>query len=107
MAFARAGFAEGIGASIELPYRWTYEAEHLFRETGAVAIVTCAPEALSQIEDLAKGIGPDVAVVGQTGGSGLSIRLYDHVQIASPLSDLYAAYASTLESQLAAEVVTA
>jgi len=107
VAFARAGFAEGIGASIELPYRWTYEAEHLFRETGAVAIVTCAPEALSQIEDLAKGIGPDVAVVGQTGGSGLSIRLYDHVQIASPLSDLYAAYASTLESQLAAEVVTA
>jgi phosphoribosylformylglycinamidine synthase len=107
VAFARACIPNQVGASIDLPERWTYEAEHLFRETGAVAIITCAPEYLTQIEVLAKEVGPDVTVVGQTGGCDLSIRLYDKVQIASPVSDLYAAYASTLESQLAAEVVTA
>jgi phosphoribosylformylglycinamidine synthase len=107
VAFARACIPNGIGAEIELPFEETYEAEHLFRETGAVAVLTCSPDRLEGIRELAKEYGPDVFPVGRTGGSNFRVGLYGRTQIDCSVKELTSAYSSTLESQLAAEVVTA
>jgi phosphoribosylformylglycinamidine synthase len=107
VAFARGCIQNGIGAQIELPFKDTYEAEHLFRETGALAVLTCSPDRLERVRELASEYGPDVIQVGRTGGPDLRIRLYGKDQIDCSVVELSSAYSGTLESQLGAEVVTA
>lgn len=107
VALAKACISGQTGAQIEMADRATWPVEHLFRETGAMAVLSCAPENLPRIEELANEFGPDVMQIGATGGSSLSIRLYDTDQISSPVDDLRSAYSGALPSQLAAEVVTA
>jgi phosphoribosylformylglycinamidine synthase subunit PurL len=107
IALARACIAKGIGAAIELPFRATNVSEHLFRETGAVAIVTCSPQNLDAIQALAKEYLPDVIRLGETHGDHLAIRMFDADQILSSVKELADSYSQALDSQLAAEVVTA
>jgi len=107
VALARACIARRIGAVIELPFRATNVSEHLFRETGAVAIVTCSTQNLDAIQALAKEYGPDVIRLGETRGDHLAIRMFDADQISSSVKELADSYSQALDSQLAAEVVTA
>ena len=92
VAFARAGFAEGIGASrLSCLTDGPTRPNHLFRGPERSHIVTWLPRPCLQLRTSQKGSSPDVAVVGQTGGFSFAVRLYDHVDIAEdPLSRLYA-----------------
>jgi phosphoribosylformylglycinamidine synthase II len=107
VALARACLQQGIGADIDLPFSTTYIAEHLFRETGATALVTCSSANLEVVRAMAQQFAIEVYPIGVTGGAELKVQLYGVQQIAAPLTALRDAYTKTLPEQLAAEVVTA
>ena len=116
VALARATFAHSIGAHVTLiPIADAPAAYSLFGETAGVAIVTCPDAVVEQVRELAFAYESlNVFVIGKTIGSRLLIELSPHIAIEdtpSPIdvsvAELHAAYSSTLESQLAAEVVTA
>jgi phosphoribosylformylglycinamidine synthase len=116
VALARATFAHSIGAHVTLiPIADAPAAYSLFGETAGVAIVTCPDAVVEKLRELAFVYeNLNVFVIGKTIGSRLLIELSPHIAIEdtpSPIdvsvAELHAAYSSTLESQLAAEVVTA
>jgi phosphoribosylformylglycinamidine synthase len=116
-ALARATLQKNIGALVELENEsLASEAWVLFGETAATVLMTCSPAKRKEIEDLAwtfqqlsvKKIGvttQDSSVVISV-SPGMALNA-DGVEIRISLDDLRAAWCGALESQLAAEVVTA
>jgi len=107
---AKAALANGLGAEIATgtakpdPFFLT---EVLFAEIGSSVIASCAPGALDEIRDVLKNFaGAYVAPLGTVSGSSLRISIHGQVAIDVPIADLQQPFRSTLESQLAAEVVT-
>ena len=83
------------------------DALSVFQEGGGV-IVTCAAEDEERVIALARAKGLGELRLGVTRGS--SLRMYamnGHCFIDLSVNDARATFSSTLESQLAAEVVTA
>jgi phosphoribosylformylglycinamidine synthase len=112
VALARSAIRSGVGARIQLKDYFVDHPLHLFRENGAVAIVTCDAEQYAAIVQLMQfhspsRFAPTPLRIGRTGGTRLEIGIKEVVLIDAELSELGNAYSSTLESQLAAEVVTA
>jgi len=116
VALARATFAHSIGAHVTIgPIADAPAAYSLFGETAGVAMVTCSDAVVEQVRELVFAYEDlNVFVIGKTTGNRLRIELSPNIAIErtpSPIdisvAELHAAYCSTLESQLAAEVVTA
>jgi phosphoribosylformylglycinamidine synthase len=108
---AKAAIAGGLGAEIATgtaksePYYFT---EVLFAEIGSSVIASCAPENLNEIRDVLKEFaGTYVAPLGTVTGRSLRVSINGEAAIDAPLADLQQHFSSTLEAQLAAEVVTA
>jgi len=113
VAYARAAIANGVGATIteegsseaaalSYPRAWG-----LFAELGSCAIISCNPANTARILEVAEARSVSPAYkVGVTGGDNLTIRLGTERVIDAKVSELRAVYSGTLESQLAAEVVT-
>ena len=108
---AKAAIAGGLGAEIATgtiksePYYFT---EVLFAEIGSSVIASCAPENLDEIRGVLKEFaGTYVAPLGTVTGRSLRVSINGDAAIDAPLADLKQHFSSTLESQLAAEVVTA
>ncbi len=110
-AAAKAALASDLGADLN-PFARDAEpfssSEVLFAEIGSSVVATCNPAHLDQIKAvLAQTPGAYAAPVGKVTGSSLRVTINGHTIISAPLDDLRAAFSHTLESQLAAEVVTA
>jgi phosphoribosylformylglycinamidine synthase len=108
---AKAAIAGSLGAQIATgtaksePYYFT---EVLFAEIGSSVIASCAPENLDEIRSVLKEFeGTYVAPLGTVTGNSLRVSINGETVIDAPLADLQQPFSSTLESQLAAEVVTA
>jgi phosphoribosylformylglycinamidine synthase len=114
VALARASIANSIGAKVEIiPIPDAPAACALFGES-AMLLVTCSETHVEQVQEVAFGYGDlNVFRIGSTVLGGLRIELSSAVAVERNPSaidisvvDLRGAYESTLESQLAAEVVT-
>jgi phosphoribosylformylglycinamidine synthase len=115
VALAKASCSSGIGFSVGEMWRSKDNAHYLFGENSSCAIVTCSKQNVAAFQSvinleracmIAPQIGEtiqDRAIVKSVSG----VFSKGQVLIDVPVSELKAAYSSTLESQLAAEVVTA
>jgi phosphoribosylformylglycinamidine (FGAM) synthase-like enzyme len=113
VAIARATFAHGIGASIDLSdideTRGKHPLSHkdvsssvlFFAECSSQAIVTCDP---ANVDRVCKEFGVIAVKIGETTSRGLEIR-YREAAITSSLNELSNEWSTALESQLAAEVL--
>ncbi len=116
IALARATLSNSIGVSAEIiPTAEAPMMTALFGEIQGAVVVTCAKSAVQRVMDLVHTYGSiNAGEIGFTTEGGLQITVFsgiaingkgEVINVRSP--DLRAAYSNTLESQLAAEVVTA
>ena len=110
-AVAKAAMGSHLGAELNLSARDGEpfsSSEVLFAEIGSSVVATCDPANLDQIKAvLQQTPGAYAAALGKVTGSVLRVLINGHTVIEAPLPNLRAAFSNTLESQLAAEVVTA
>jgi phosphoribosylformylglycinamidine synthase subunit PurL len=115
VALAKASCSGGIGFSVGYGGKSKENAHYLFGESSSSAIVTCAKEDIAALQSVIKL--EHICMIAPQIGETIQDRAIIHsvpgvfskgqVLIDVPVSELKAAYSSTLESQLAAEVVTA
>ena len=110
-AAAKSSLASNLGAELNLFARDAEpfsSSEVLFAEIGSSVVATCNPVHLDEIKAvLQQTPGAYAAPLGKVTGSSLRITINGQRAVDASLSDLRAAWSNTLESQLAAEVVTA
>jgi phosphoribosylformylglycinamidine synthase len=112
VAIAECSFANGIGCDLPLPGSNSESnslgsARTLFAENGGYVIVTCAPEVSDEVVALARDAGIGLDILGRTMGDRVEIKNRGDVLISATIDELRRLWRGTLESQLAAEVVTA
>jgi phosphoribosylformylglycinamidine synthase len=116
VTLARCAMARGVGADVDhiacsvedgiiVPNKG--DALSLFMEAGAEIVITCAWEKREEIHALAQTRSLAAMCIGKTVSSQLVVRAGSEPFITLNIDELRAAYSGTLESQLAAEVVTA
>ena len=106
VALAKASIANGVGAAIDLgEFESFWPPNLLYSESVAVIITTSAPEAVTRLVDEKYSV--DAFNWGVTAGGEFLVRAAGETLISTTVDDLRSAYSSTLELQLAAEVVTA
>ena len=110
-AAAKAALASNLGAELNLFARDTEpfsSSEVLFAEIGSSVVATCDSTRLDEIKAvLQQTPGAYAAPVGKVTGSTLRVLINGETAVEASIADLSAAFSNTLESQLAAEVVTA
>jgi phosphoribosylformylglycinamidine synthase II len=109
VALAKASIAYGIGADIYLDtlLKDRPVATEIFYESAVCVVVTCSRESVDEI-DLIAGKHTYIAEeIGKTCPDKLRISRNEVLLIEASVASLRESYSSTLESQLAAEVVTA
>jgi phosphoribosylformylglycinamidine synthase len=109
VTLAKAGFAKGVGAAVSLDHvDGDAVAVELFNEEASVVVVTCTDAAFTRLTEVCGQFGSVTARdIGTTGGKMLDIFTPNGSAISDSVAALESAWAGTLESQLAAEVVTA
>ena len=110
-ATAKAALASGLGAELTLSARDAEpfsSSEVLFAEIASSVVATCDPARLNDLRAaLQQTPGAFAAPLGHVTGSSVRISINGQPALDAPLTKLRAAFSNTLESQLAAEVVTA
>ena len=108
VAAAKAGFAKGIGISSDWSIGSPDPGDYFegFLEHSSMAIVTCALESVDEIVRLAANAGIRAYQLGKTTSGAFEISMDGGFVVRTTIADLRAAFSQTLESQLAAEVVT-
>jgi len=105
VALAQAGFAKGVGATVDQdPSLLVHPLFGLFAEPASTVLLTAAPGQVAAIEELAGAYGQLVARIGTTGGSRLEISVDREPFISAELKDLRKTWAGTLEAALHNEV---
>ncbi len=105
VALAQAGFAKGIGATVEQdPSLMVHSLFGLFAEPASTVLLTTHPSNISLIENLADKYNFLAARIGTTGGDRLEITVDGEPFISAPLTDLRKPWASALEAILHDEV---
>ncbi|HZY73663.1 MAG TPA: phosphoribosylformylglycinamidine synthase subunit PurL, partial [Edaphobacter sp.] len=109
VTLAKASFAKGVGAAVSLDHiDGDAVAVELFNEEASVVVVTCTDAAFTRLTEVCGQFGAVAARdIGTTGGKMLDIFTPNDSAISDSVAALESAWAGTLESQLAAEVVTA
>jgi phosphoribosylformylglycinamidine synthase len=111
VTFAEAGFRRGLGIHIEMKVPSIEPLalkEFLFSEIPSSVIVTADPAHLDQIQLLLKQFeGVWISPIGTTQPNVYSVAFNGQSIIETTIAELKAPWTSALESQLAAEVVTA
>jgi phosphoribosylformylglycinamidine synthase len=106
VALAKSCLTKKLGAEISLSDVTSDVAYQLFCEEASQAIVTCSAQDVDAIDALAKGLMCLTHRLGETTDGDLVIRAGDETFVRANFKDLAMSWCSTLESQLAAEVVT-
>jgi phosphoribosylformylglycinamidine synthase len=109
VALAEKAFAKGVGARVnlasdELPAEFV-----LFGEDASRILLSCDPESMARIQQLAEKYGIAAEAIGETIPERLEISLDERAVISASVGDLRAAYEGALELALRAdsELVTA
>jgi phosphoribosylformylglycinamidine synthase len=110
-AFAKGGFQNGLGVKIEMkmpsddPFLIV---ERLFSEIGSSVIATADPAKLEEIQTVLKDVGGVfAAAIGKVTDGKYTVEINSKAVIETTIAELKSTWSGTLESQLAAEVVTA
>jgi len=108
VALAKAGFAKGIGAEVQLRDELNPAAYALFSEEPSLALITCDEDDLNEIETILQRYGTISATIGRTTKDArLRIELKGEAMVDASLSDLREPWTSALKTQIAEDVVTA
>jgi phosphoribosylformylglycinamidine synthase len=108
VALARGCIGSSVGAMLDLPVPAEYANPlAIFSEGASHIVLSVAPEDSARVEAATKAAGCFVAAKGTITGSSLCIAFSGKPVIHASIAELKAEWTSTLESQLAAEVVTA
>jgi phosphoribosylformylglycinamidine synthase len=109
VTLSKACFARGIGAAVSLDhFDEDAVAAELFSEEASVVVVTCTDAAFTRLTEVCGQFGSVTARdIGTTGGPMLDIFTPNGSAISDSVAALESSWAGILESQLAAEVVTA
>ncbi|HWA94579.1 MAG TPA: phosphoribosylformylglycinamidine synthase subunit PurL [Terracidiphilus sp.] len=101
VALAQSALSSGIGATVEQDRSlMVHPLFGLFAEPASTVILTCAPDQLDEIADIANQYQLLAVRIGSTGGSKLEITVDREPFISAPLAELRPLWAEALESTL-------
>jgi phosphoribosylformylglycinamidine synthase II len=104
VALAEKAFAKGVGARVNLASNGLPAEFVLFGEDASRIMLSCAPESVSRIQEIAKKHGIAADVLGETIPERLEISLDRNVVVSTDISELNQAYETALESTLRTDV---
>jgi phosphoribosylformylglycinamidine synthase len=109
VVLAKSCFTNGIGAAVSLDhFAADATVTELFNEEASVVLATCADSSFAQLMEICGQSGFVTAIdIGTTGGKMLDIFTPAGSAISGLVTTLRSAWLEPLDSQLAAEVVTA
>ena len=108
VALAKASLPFEIGVQTNRSSAWNDALGLYFGEYPSMLLITCDAKNIDVIAELTESTDALYSeVIGTTGGGSISLFLNDKPVVQCTVPEARAAYSSTLESQLAAEVVTA
>lgn len=88
VAIAECCIAGKIGASIDLPSVEGRDDAVLFGEMQSLVIVTCAPNKLPQLKQMAEEKGVSCCLLGKVGGSNLTVKMSGRVMVNLPVREM-------------------
>jgi phosphoribosylformylglycinamidine synthase len=100
VALAEKAFAKNLGARVNLASAGLPAEFVLFGEDASRIVLSCAPDNVSRIQQIAEDHGIAADVLGETSLDRLEISLDGKVVISAIVSDLSAGYEVALESML-------
>ena len=100
VALAEKAFAKGVGARVNLASNGLPAEFSLFGEDASRIVLSCDPESVLRIQQIAEKYGIAADVLGETITERLEISLDGKVCVSAAVSDLNQAYESALESTL-------
>jgi phosphoribosylformylglycinamidine synthase II len=103
VALAEKAFAKGIGARVNLVSNGLPAEYVLFGEDASRIVLSCDPENVLRIQQIAEENGIVADVLGETIPDRLEISLDNKLLVSSPVSQLGAEYEAALESALKAD----
>jgi phosphoribosylformylglycinamidine synthase II len=103
VALAEKSFATGVGARVNLVSNGLPVEFVLFGEDASRILLSCDPQNLSRIQQIAKENGIVADVLGETIPDRLEISLDNRLLVSSLISELGAEYEAALESALKAD----
>jgi phosphoribosylformylglycinamidine synthase subunit PurL len=100
VALAECGFAKGIGARVDLASNDLSAEFVLFGEDASRVVLSCDPEKLSRIKEVAGKHGLFVDTLGKTVSEQLEIKVDGKVVVSAAVADLKGEYENALERAL-------
>jgi phosphoribosylformylglycinamidine synthase len=103
VALAESAFKKGIGAKVELGSSGEAPELTLFGETASRIVISCDPNKVPTIKQMAVKCGLAADLLGQTIGNNLEISVDGKKAIGAPVSELKQGWATALERALHVE----
>jgi phosphoribosylformylglycinamidine synthase len=100
---AECGFRNGIGARIELTGNDLPAEYLLFGEDASRVVISCDPEQVKRIQQVAEKYGVAAEPIGATIADNLEIRVDGKVVVSAPVEELRQAWSTALERALHTE----
>ncbi len=107
VALVESALPAGIGTNITLP-KWKLGPEfRLFAEDASRVVLSCDPNHLARIQQVAEEYEVFADVLGETGSDRIEIAIGEQIVISASVTELREAYEGALEKSLRAEAVVA
>ena len=100
VALAEKAFPKSVGARVNLASGGLFAEFTLFGEDASRIVISCVPERVARIKEVAGNHGVDADVIGETIADKLEISLDGKVVISGAISELSTAYEGALDSAL-------
>jgi phosphoribosylformylglycinamidine (FGAM) synthase-like enzyme len=100
VAVAEAGFPGNLGAELRLDSAALPAEYVLFGEDASRVVLSCDPEKVGRIQQVALKWGVEADPIGQTTSGQFGIYVDGKVVVSAPVSDLKAAWETALEKAL-------
>src|SRR6202034_1278968 len=100
VALAEQAFPKSVGARVTLASGGLFAEFTLFGEDASRIVISCVPERVARIKEVAGNHGVDADVIGETIADKLEISLDGKVVISGAISGLSTAYEEALEAAL-------
>ena len=100
VALAEKAFPKSVGARVNLASGGLFAEFTLFGEDASRIVISCLPEQVARIKEVAGNHGVDADLIGETIADKLEISLDGKVVISAAISTLGTAYEGALESAL-------
>jgi phosphoribosylformylglycinamidine synthase II len=103
VALVEAALPAGVGLNVKLPRAHGAAEFALFGEDASRVVLSCDPQHVKRIQQVAEDYGVAADVLGETGSAGIEIAMDGRVAISASIADLRDAYEGALEKALRTE----